>query len=98
MNRGIAQYTLEVGEVNVLRGHSSLVPHKRQVPLSEFFQGEWLDGWGWQQPFMGFFSSINQALFRVSLVRGLGGLKPLMAQYIEVRYPPHVATLIEPLR
>jgi hypothetical protein len=70
---------------------------KIEIPLSELVQGERLDGWSWQQSFVGFFPSINQALFRVSLVRGLGGLKPLVAQCIEVRDPPHVAPLIKSL-
>jgi hypothetical protein len=39
----------------MLRGHSSLMAHKGQIPLLKIRQGERLDGWSWQQPFVDFF-------------------------------------------
>jgi len=87
-----------MGEVNMLYFHTALMADKSEISSSEFFQGQRLDGWSGQQPFVGFFSAIHQALFRVSLVRELRGFKPLMAQGIEVRDPPYVAPFIESLR
>src|SRR4029077_14924422 len=98
MNRGAPPHPCEMGEVNMLCFHPALMADKSKISSSEFFQGQRLDRRSGQHPFVGYFSSINQALFRVSLVRGLGGFKPLMAQGIEVRDPPYVAPFIESLR
>src|SRR5262245_30548527 len=70
MNRRIAPHACEVGKVNALRRHTALMPYKVEIALSELVERQWLDERCREQAFLGFLPPINEALLRLSLVRG----------------------------